>query len=819
MLVLSSCGGLVPSTSSESSTTSDESSSSENSVSESSVSSESSEEVSSSTISSESSSEISSSSSEEISSSSSSSEESSSSSEETYTVNYQKITSTSRLINGSEVVLGYNSGDANYAAGALAKSGSTYYLKAVESTIVNNAIRNLGEGVKIYTINKSDSGWSFTDSNGKLLGASSAKRMTLGSSSATNYWNITITNGEATIKSTNSSFGSLLFNPTSPRFTNYTSGQKAPSLYLVSEPTPISPTSISLGSSSYNVDLNSTKQLQVSYTPSTANTDLEVEWKSSNSSVASVSSAGLVSALSFGEATITATLKNIPSISATTKIIVPEIAPTSIAIEGAKTSLRLNGTQQLSVKYTPSNANTNLDVEWKSSNSSVLSVNSTGLVTGLAEGSATITASLKSNSSINASVTVNVVVQESYTILIYMCGSNLESDYANKTTITDDYGNTYQHDGVGLATSDIKEILSVKNQPDNVNIVIETGGAKAWTNKSYGKYGSYDIDSTKLQRHHVEDGQIYLDQSLTYASMGNTSTLQSFLEYGINNYEADKYGVILWNHGGGLGGCCYDEKKSDDPLTTAEVYNAVKGAYISTNQTKKFEWIGYDCCLMMNQDIADYNSDYFNYMIASQESEAGEGWDYDTWVDDLYNDPSIDTKELLSTICEGFIADNGGKNVSTYQGYAADQTLSVLDLSKAVTYREAWEDFASKLNSATSSASTFGSLMNNVKLFSSEAYYGNYDALDMINKIVANSTYKSNTQLIDAANTLKAAFNEYVCYNCAQKGAGNANGLCCYYINSYEYVLSASSYSSLTRFTNWATFVNKFKNTSGGYYW
>jgi PBP1b-binding outer membrane lipoprotein LpoB len=82
-------------------------------------------------------------------------------------------------------------------------------------------------------------------------------------------------------------------------------------------------------------------------------------------------------------------------------------------------------------------------------------------------------------------------VQKDYaTILLYMCGSNLESEYANNST----YGN------IGLATMDIMEILSVENQPDDINIVVETGGASKWTKRSYANYGSEDISSSSLQR-------------------------------------------------------------------------------------------------------------------------------------------------------------------------------------------------------------------------------------------------------------------------------------------------------------------------------
>lgn len=66
-----------------------------------------------------------------------------------------------------------------------------------------------------------------------------------------------------------------------------------------------------------------------------------------------------------------------------------------------------------------------------------------------------------SSNVISINVTAPIKELDEYTLFIYMCGSDLESRS-------------------GLATSDLSEIDSVKNQPDNINIVIEAGGASSW---------------------------------------------------------------------------------------------------------------------------------------------------------------------------------------------------------------------------------------------------------------------------------------------------------------------------------------------------
>ena len=464
--------------------------------------------------------------------------------------------------------------------------------------------------------------------------------------------------------------------------------------------------------------------------------------------------------------------------------------PTGIIMSSTSVELAPNGTKQLSVSYVPSNANQNKELTWTSSNTNVATVNSEGLVTvkstATAGQTAIITAKLTKFTSITATCTVTVIEQskDDHTVLIYICGADLESKNQ-------------------LATGDIQEILKVSGQPDDVNIVIETGGASSWAS-------TYGISSTKLERYHVENKSLVRDDQLTYASMGLTSTLQSFIEYGLNNYPAERTGLVLWNHGGGMRGVCYDEKKNDDVLKNSEVRSAVGGALSNCGMSgQKLEWIGYDACLMAVQDIAVTNSEYFNYMIASEESEAGYGWDYDTWVDDLYAKKTTTT--ILKAIVDGFIADNGGSSSTS-----GDQTLSYMNLSYASAYKTAWENLASQLNNivTTSNKSSFNSaITSNVKHYadSDYDYFCTFDAWDFVDKLANNSAFSSFRVDSSYTTSVKNALANLVAYNLAQKGAGVSKGICMYWPNSSQYSDVSTYYTtSETTLTTWRSFcVNK----------
>ena len=464
--------------------------------------------------------------------------------------------------------------------------------------------------------------------------------------------------------------------------------------------------------------------------------------------------------------------------------------PTSILLSPTSAELAPGGTKQLNVSYVPSNANQNKEVTWTSSNTNVATVSSDGLVsvksTATAGQSATITARLTNLTSIYATCSISVVEQskDDHTVLIYMCGADLESENQ-------------------LATGDIQEILKVSGQPDDVNIVIETGGANSWAS-------TYGISSTKLERYHVENKSLVRDNQLTYASMGLTSTLQSFIEYGLNNYPANRVGLVFWNHGGGMRGVCYDEKKNDDVLKNSEIRSAVSGALSNCGMSgQKLEWVGYDACLMAVQDIAITNAEYFNYMVASEESEAGYGWDYDNWVDDLYSKKTTTT--ILKAIVDSFISDNGGASSSS-----GDQTLSYMNLSYAAAYKSAWENLASQLNSVVTSSnkSSFNSaITSNVKHYADTDYdyFCTFDAWDFVDKLANNSAFSSFRVDSSYTTAVKNAHANLVAYNLAQKGAGVSKGLCMYWPNSSQYSDVSTYYTtSETTLTTWRSFcVNK----------
>ena len=151
--------------------------------------------------------------------------------------------------------------------------------------------------------------------------------------------------------------------------------------------------------------------MTASISPSNA-TNQTLAWSSSNTSVATVSASGLITAISAGTATITATSQDGTNISSScTVTVLAPVLITGISINPSTASILIGSTQQLTAAITPTNA-TNQSLAWSSSNTSVATVNSTGLVTAISSGTATITAAGQDGSKIASScaITVNPIV-------------------------------------------------------------------------------------------------------------------------------------------------------------------------------------------------------------------------------------------------------------------------------------------------------------------------------------------------------------------------------------------------------------------------
>lgn len=238
------------------------------------------------------------------------------------------------------------------------------------------------------------------------------------------------------------------------------------------------------------------------------------------------------------------------------------------------------------------------------------------------------------------------------TVMIYICASNLESDN-------------------GLAYTDIKEMMKATANA-NVNIVIETGGCKSWSTNQ--------ISGRTNQRHLIKNGRLTtIDDSVGRKDMTDDDTLSGFIKFCAKEYPANRNILVLWDHGAGaVDGWGYDEYNYNDSLTIDELGEALFDAGV------KFDFIGFDACLMSTMEVACVLYDFADYMIASEDYESGYGWYYTDWLSELAGNTSVPTPQLAKTICDDFVTSSG----------TDDAILALVDLSYMKLIYTAWKEFA-----------------------------------------------------------------------------------------------------------------------------
>ena len=212
----------------------------------------------------------------------------------------------------------------------------------------------------------------------------------------------------------------------------------------------------------------------------------------------------------------------------------------------------------------------------------------------------------------------------SWTIMVYMDGDNNLEPYA---------------------LADFNEMEQVDTNGHTINVIVlldrcngETTADGDW--KGTRLYNVlHDTSSSKINSERLADSQ-YLKITNTGDSdelnMGDPDTLSNFISFGKENYPADYYSLILWDHGSGwrstnsatltasehqpFKAVCIDATSANDMLLMSEVKQALFG--------KGLTLIGFDACLMSMVEVAYQLKDCAHYMVASEEVELAIGWYY-----------------------------------------------------------------------------------------------------------------------------------------------------------------------------------------------
>ncbi len=331
-----------------------------------------------------------------------------------------------------------------------------------------------------------------------------------------------------------------------------------------------------------------------------------------------------------------------------------------------------------------------------------------------------------------------------WTLFVYLCGTDLETDYY-------------------AATGDLDEMLAV-SESDKVRFIVQTGGTDTWHNEV--------VDPDSIQRYLIQNGEITLVDEQQLSNMGDPETLADFLKWGLKDHASAHNGLIFWNHGGGcITGVCFDERYDSDSLDLTEI-DAVLNETIGSFG-KKLDFIGFDACLMGTVETANVLATFADYMYGSEEVEPGSGWDYTAIGDYLVQNPDADGAALGKKVADSFL------KACEDDGQDYEVTFSIIDLSKTDEILTSFNAFAKDLYEAAEDAGQRADIVRAIRAV--DDFGGNNKTEGYANMIDLGGLTEACASYSKNASAALKAISDAVAYSVSGDMHTGATGLSTYY--------------------------------------
>lgn len=331
-------------------------------------------------------------------------------------------------------------------------------------------------------------------------------------------------------------------------------------------------------------------------------------------------------------------------------------------------------------------------------------------------------------------------------VMEYIIGSNLE-------------------DARGCASVNIAQMKDATSKGDGVDFVLQTGGSERWFTGG--------IDDSTVGRYIISGGKLETAQMLDSGTcMSDPENLRDFIKWTKENYPADRYMLVLWDHGGGFAmGYGHDDlnDRSDGQslMTASEIIGAIRDAGV------RFDLIGFDACLMQNIEYANALEPYADYYLASEESEPGTGWFYTAGFGKLAADPTLSTEEFGKSMISSY--DQCNRTVNGGEP-SHDFTLSLVDLTLVKPVYARLEGLYSKV---TDELSDSPAVFANMSAARSGAYqFGDQEQADMVSLLTSlkKADYKQQVMADEEIDDITEAAKACVVYRNSDSAEG-INGL------------------------------------------
>lgn len=324
---------------------------------------------------------------------------------------------------------------------------------------------------------------------------------------------------------------------------------------------------------------------------------------------------------------------------------------------------------------------------------------------------------------------------------------------------------------------------------------------------------------------HVRSKQM---ADLGEVNMSDGQTLVDFVRWAVENYPADKYVLIMSDHGMGWPGGWSDPTGAANedrriPLTSAlgnqmylmELDEALDQIRAQTG-IDKFELVGMDACLMGHLEVMSALAPHARYAVVSQETEPAVGWAYTSFLNALTANPGMDGGQLGQVIVDSYIIDDQrvvddqartefvGRGATARQlanRLERDTTLTAIDLQAVPGLMASVDDFAYTLQGLDQRA--VAQARNYAQAFTS-IFGSNVPAsyIDLGNFAQLLKRESGSAAIGQAVDTMLAAVKQAVIAEKHGPNKPGATGVSVYFPNSQLYRSAAAgppSYTGIAR--------------------
>lgn len=212
---------------------------------------------------------------------------------------------------------------------------------------------------------------------------------------------------------------------------------------------------------------------------------------------------------------------------------------------------------------------------------------------------------------------------------------------------------------------DINEMEAAPHSSE-VNVIVEVDRSARYDDSN----GDWDTTRRYAVAHDSDASTIgsTLLADLGEVNMGDPQALVDFLAWGVDEYPALHYLVVLWDHGFGWSAGFGNDLGNGDHLTLGELDAAMGLA--AEHLGRPFDILGFDACIMQQVEVIYEMAWVADYFVGAENLEPVTGWVYDQMLAAVLDDPTISPRAFAGALSQAYME---------YYGLQRDEMMSAVD--------------------------------------------------------------------------------------------------------------------------------------------